>query len=287
MSINYGSSIVVTLGPNGVFASPNNLGVHRLRFSVQYRTAARPERYCARNFRAIVSVARASHPQNLRHLGTAWPESAWVVQTGQFVNAAALLFDLDVSNEQLALIEGLREAGALSFTLKLLCEVQSGVELEQGWDEIRFHVDRDAWIACMRQLGLDRVVVLEVPLPSGKGEICTAVSLLEKAREELWGGNYDGVVQKCRLAVESVQNAMKLQASIKAAVDSFACAEEKRSMNKRARALVVHEAARHYAHPALHVDANGQTFEYGRRDAAFMLALASAVVANAAGMAPV
>ena len=65
-------------------------------------------------------------------------------------------------------------------------------------------------------------------------------------------------------------------------METFARGDRK-IMSKSARALVVNEAALHYSHPAHHVDEDGQTFDYGRRDATFMLALASAVVANGAG----
>lgn len=137
----------------------------------------------------------------------------------------------------------------------------------------------------MKQFGLDRVVLLEIRLPPEQGELATAANLLAKARAELDAGNFDGVVQKCRLAIESVQKALELQPRIQGAVAAFG--RDRSRMSKQERALVVHEAARHYAHPAHHVDEDGRTFDYGRRDAAFMLALASAVVSNASGMSKV
>lgn len=273
MSITHSSDIVVNLAPGGIFGSPEGLGVHRLRFSVQYRTPARKELFTARNFRALVTVSDA-------HLGIAWPECAWIVRTGQFASDAALLFDLDLTSEQIVRIEALRSRGDLVFKLRFLCEVEHGDVVVQGTDEIRFHVNRSSWITCMTQFGLDRLILLEVDLPLEGGQLEVAVSLLKRAREELNAGNYDGVVQKCRLAIDSLQTALKLQAPTQIALDMFARGSERKRMTKRQRALVATEAARHYAHPALHVDADGETFDYGRRDAAFMLALTSAVVAN-------
>lgn len=280
-AITFGSNIVVNLSPNNVSGWPDGLGIHRLRFSVGYHTPPRKEVYVARNFRAVVEVS----PDNgQRHrLGTAWPEASWSVTTGQFSSAAGILFDMDLSPEQLVLIERLRAGGNLNFTLKVLCDVEGSSGLEKGMDEIRFAVDRGVWIQCMKQFGVDRLILLEVDLPAEEGELATAATLLKRAREELSAGNYDGVVQKCRLAIESVQKGLKLQSGIKAAVEAFIRPEDRREMSKRQRSLLVAEAARHFAHPALHVDEAGQLFDYGRRDASFMLALASAVVSNAAG----
>ena len=232
-----------------------------------------------RNFRATVTVSR-SH-EGGAHLGTAWPESAWALRTSTFAQNGSLLFDFDLRNEQLALIETLRGGGDLLFNLHFLCEVSSGDDITRGDDDVRFHVNKSSWIACMKQFGQDRIILLEVDLPTEDGDLKTAVSLLKRAREELDAGNYDGVVQQCRRAIESVQKALKLKPAINAAMAAFA--KDRRAMTKIARALVVNEAALHYSHPAHHVNEEGEAFDYGRRDAAFMLALASAVVANGAG----
>ena len=280
MSITHYSNIVADLSSNGVSGWPGGIGLHRLRFSLQYQTPARKEALVARNFRATVTVSR-SH-EGGAYVGIAWPESAWTLCTSTFAQNSAVLFDFDLRSEQLALIEQLRGGGDLVFNLHVLCEVSNQDDVQRGQDDVRYYVNKSSWIACMKQFGLDRIVLLEVDLPKQAGSLQTAVSLLKRAREELDAGNYDGVVQQCRRAIESVQKALKLKPAINAAMETFAKGDRK-TMSKRARALVVNEAALHYSHPAHHVDDDGQTPEYGRRDAAFMLALASAVVANGAG----
>jgi hypothetical protein len=280
MSITHNSNIVVNLSPGGVSGWPGGMGVHRLRFSVQYQSPARKETFVAHNFRATVTVSR-SH-EGGAYLGIAWPESAWALRTATYAQNAALLFDFDLRSEQLALIEDLRGGGDLVFNLHFLCEVSHDNDTQRGDDDVRYYVNKSSWIACMKQFGLDRIVLLEVDLPDEVGSLQAAVSLLKRAREELDAGNYDGVVQQCRRAIESVQKSLKLKPAINAAMETFARGDRK-TMSKSARALVVNEAALHYSHPAHHVDEDGQTFDYGRRDATFMLALASAVVANGAG----
>src|SRR5205814_2097536 len=115
--------------PSGVCGWPHGLGIHRLRLSVGYHTPPRKEVYVARNFRALVEVSRDSGTAH--RLGTAWPESAWSVRTGQFSDKAAILFDLDLLPEQLSLIERLRNGGSFNFTLKFLCDVEGATGLEK------------------------------------------------------------------------------------------------------------------------------------------------------------
>jgi hypothetical protein len=143
--VGYGSSILANLSPAAVHGWPGGLGLHRLRYSVQYATIARKE------------------------------------------------------------IEDLRAGGDLVFKLKLLYESQGDAGPERGSAEIQYNVNKSAWIECMKQFGLDRIVLLEIALPPERGALATAANLLAKARAELDAGNFDGVVQKCRLAIESVQ----------------------------------------------------------------------------------
>src|SRR2546422_3085615 len=177
MSITHNSNIVVNLSPGGVSGWPEGMGVHRLRFSVQYQSPARKEIFVARNFRATVTVSR-SHEVGA-HLGTACPESAWTLRTGTFAQNAALLFDFDLRSEQLALIEELRGGGDLVFSLHFLCEVSSGDDIVRGDDDVRYYVNKSSWIECMKQFGLDRIVLLEVNLPEEAGSLQAAVSLLK------------------------------------------------------------------------------------------------------------
>jgi hypothetical protein len=146
---------------------------------------------------------------------------------------------------------------------------------------VQFPVNASAWKNILAQLGTDRLVLLEVEMPDGKdSELQSAVELLRKARGELDAGNYDGVVRLCRMAIESTRKVLALESAIDNAVRLF-CQGNRKSMSKVQRGYLVSEAALHYTHLAHHVDEEGATHDYGRRDATFMLAIASAVVSNA------
>lgn len=100
------------------------------------------------------------------YLGIAWPESAWTLRTGTSAQNSALLFDFDLRNEQLAMIEELRGGGDLEFNLHFLCEVSHEDDIQRGDDDVRYYVNKSSWIACMKQFGLDRIVLLEINLPN-------------------------------------------------------------------------------------------------------------------------
>src|SRR5689334_10971954 len=143
-SITHGSDIVVNLSIAQISGWPSGLGLHRLRFSVGYTTPSRKERFVAHNFRAIVDVGRARN--EWQRLGIAWPENAWHISTGEFTNSAAILFDLDLRGEQLALIERLRAGGDLVFKLRFLCDVDNGRNLDGGDVEVEAHLNKSGWI---------------------------------------------------------------------------------------------------------------------------------------------
>lgn len=81
---------------------------------------------------------------------------------GHVAQNAALLFDFDLRSEQLALIEDLRGGGDLVFSLHFLCEVSHDNDIQRGDDDVRYYLNKSTWIACMKQFGLDRIVLLEV-----------------------------------------------------------------------------------------------------------------------------
>lgn len=284
MSITHHSSVVLDLRPNanGIDGRPG-VGVHRLRFSINYRTVAWPNKiFIARNFRADVSVVTQSL-QNETFLGRAWPENAWTVSTSPHAYDGSILFILEVTPEQLALLESARAGGSFRFEILVQCEVDDRSGIVHGsYERVQFTINASAWIDILRQLGTDRVILLEVEIPDTNiPELQSAVALVRRARREIDAGNYDGAVRECRMAIESTRKALGLTGAIDAAVRLF-CEGKKKSMTKIQRGHLVCEAALHYTHLAHHVDDEGARHEFGRRDAAFMLALASAVVANLA-----
>ena len=231
----------------------------------------------ARNFKGTVVVVCGATQS---YLGSALPENSWALQATTTPRDGQYNFRIDLRDSDIERIEALRNGGDLQFRMQVMCEISGGPEPVPAQDDVWINVDRAAWIDVMKQFGLDRRLLLEVDFPqTGNAALRTAVERLHRAREEHDAGNHDGVVRECRLALESVKNTLRLDEEIKNALAQY-CGSGRRGMSKRARALVLHELAMHYAHLAHHPDEGGETVDFGRRDAAFALAFTSAVVAN-------
>lgn len=281
MALQYEGRIFLELFPERVHGLPG-LALHRLGFSFRYMMHSYQPGIVARNFRADTTLVGQDGGQI--YIGMAQPENAWVMQATNTSKAGHYAFRINLTDEQLEKIETLRAGGDLQFLLFMMCDVSGGREALSAFDDIRIHVQRSAWLEVMKSFGVDRRVVLEIDLPDLKsGALPSAVHGLRRARTELDAGNYDGVVRECRIALESVRLAFKLDDPIRQALAQYV-GNERRQMTKGARALLLNEFAMHYAHLAHHPDDEGQRVDFGRRDAAFALAIASAVVANSASM---
>jgi hypothetical protein len=91
------------------------------------------------------------------------------------------------------------------------------------------------------------------------------------------------VVSLSRTIMDSLATSSGEKDAIRAAASKFRESRETReSMTKRERALLVHDAVRHYTHLAHHVDeSNGSAEWYSRGDAIFVLTLATAAFSEA------
>jgi hypothetical protein len=104
--------------------------------------------------------------------------------------------------------------------------------------------------------------------------------MLRQAQDHFLHGRYEDVVSVSRKLMESIRDAFGQGQAIKDAVRKFK--DDKESMSKSERSLVIQEAVRHYSHPAHHVDkATGFPEWYSRDDTMFVLATSSAVFAEA------
>jgi hypothetical protein len=274
MSLNAAGVSLLDLSPAGVHGLPG-LAVHRLGFSFQYRLHHWQPGVIARNFKAIVTL----HKQQAIYLGIAWPENAWILQATDDPTDGTFCFRIDLRDADIERIERLRQGHDLVFNLLVQCEV-SGPKMAAGTaqDNIYCPVNRATWTDVLAAFGMTRRLLLEVDLP-GDAAVGTAGSRLQRARAEHDAGNHDGVVRECRLALESIKNALGLEGEMKGAWHQYTSGQ-RRAMTKRSRALLMHDLAIHYAHLAHHPDEDGDSVDFGRRDSAFMLAITSAIVSN-------
>ena len=117
-------------------------------------------------------------------------------------------FSIGLSDAQLFAIEELRKGGNVDLRLNL---VASGFSSQYGQqavtDDIPCKVNISDWARILNEFGHGDVIVLGVHLPIGEEAVPlrSAIEFLHQANRHLSNGEYDAVVARCRLAIESVQ----------------------------------------------------------------------------------
>lgn len=221
---------------------------------------------------------------NAGQLGHALPDQATHLAPNPRGGTVYQTFGFPLSDAQLFAIEEARKGGSVELRL---CLVGTGYSPQYGHqalaDELVFRINVSDWARILGELGHSTVIALGLHLPSPKqsSALRAAIELIHGANAYLMSGDYDSAVARCRLAIESAQTVLGDDAATKAAMSAYQ--KQRTSMSTLQREQMIREAVRHYAHPAHHVDDQGNTERYSRSDATFLLAMAAAVVSRAAG----
>lgn len=277
LSLNHGSQIIADVRVQALTGQAG-IGVYQLRFSLLLviPAAAKPESYAQlRNVRA--KVLAGSEDGARKYLGLAVPEAVLSFSQRAHSQDERFLLDLTVTQEQLSALEDLRGGGGVHFELVLQGETEGQHGILRADDVVLWKANLSAWMSVLAELCVKDVVVVSVELPSytasGKGR--SAIDALRRAKEDMIAGNYDVVVSRCRLALESLRMEFG-EAGDANALESFV--KSRKAMSKRERLIMVIEAVRHYTHTAHHVDGEGRMEWYSRADATFVLSIAAAAI---------
>lgn len=279
------------------------IGGYGLAFNLRIDTAAWAQSEQAvtiESWSAMVMCSSKSGAPKL--LGKAYPVYPQIIKTYKFPNDSSVQLLVDLTAEQLALLEAARAGGDLTFKLDIRCHCvgQVGSDPEPGSDV--FHptyrtwtsdqnicnavLDYDTtineWQKVLKELDFLDLMVFSISLPSkpASKELQPAQRMLRQAQDHFLHGRYEDVVSASRKLMESIRDALGQDQAIKDAARKFK--EDRQSMSKSERSLVVQESVRHYSQLAHHVDkATGSPEWYSRADAMFILATSSAVFAEA------
>lgn len=304
-SLTFQNRIVAEARIQGLHGRPT-VGGYRLAFSLELSAISwrqLEQAVVLENWQACVSCGPKGGTMQV--LADALPEVPQILKTFEFENRTHVLFFVDLTPGQLAALEEVRNGGDLSFkfSLSTVCTGQTLVHAT-NWDKadkttpstsevdrqvtvatITYDTNLGEWAKVLNELGYAKLMVFSVTLPltDVSGKLGEAQRMLDKAQSQFIHGRYEDVVAVTRKLMESVREALSegdaLATSIKKFKDGGAAKE---SMTKLERSLFVQEAVRHYAHPSHHVEKNSGSDEwYSRSDAAFMMAMASAVLAEA------
>lgn len=279
------------------------IGGYRLAFTLEVKTLAWTQSEHAVTIDSW-SVVVMCGPRGgaLQLLGSATPEYMQVVKTYNFPGDTNFLCFVELTADQLSMLEIMRAGGDLSFNFNVMClcsgqigsnpsPTSSGFyptyrtwtpDRKASQAVISYDTNINEWQRVLKELDYLDVMTFSISIPSNPApeQLQSAQRMLRQAQDHFLHGRYEEVVSVSRKLMESIRDALGQGQAIKEAVRKFK--DDKESMTKSERSLVVQEAVRHYSHPAHHVDkATGHAEWYSRDDAMFVLATSSAVFAEA------
>lgn len=279
------------------------IGGYRLAFTLEVKTLAWTQREHAVTMDSWSAVVMCGPKGGvLELLGSAVPEYAPVIKTYDFPGNTNFLFFVELTADQLSALERMRGGGDLSFNFVVIghCNGQVGSdpaptssgfrptymtwtpERRASQAVVNYETNINEWQRVLKELDYLDVMTFSISLPSNSApeRLQSAQRMLRQAQDHFLHGRYEDVVSTSRKLMESIRDAFGQDQAIRDALRKFK--DDKQSMTKSERSLVVQEAVRHYSHPAHHVDkATGSPEWYSRDDAVFVLATSSAVFAEA------
>lgn len=287
MSLNYNSRIIADARITNVNGM-RGLGVSTLRLNVEFRKTPWKEGESQISVSVLWGIlSLRSDCGIVSELGRANPDLPIYLAPVSDGGTVHQTFSIALNTALVHAIEEARKGGNIELKLNL---VASGYHSQYGQqaiiDDISYGANLSDWARILNELGHGDVIVLGVHLPTGKEAtpLRAAIEFLHQANKYLKNGEYDAVVARCRLAIESAQTVLGDEDVTKAAMSLYQ--KQKASMSTLQREQMIREAVRHYAHPAHHVDSEGGTELYGRSDATFLLTMAAAVITRASARVP-
>lgn len=285
MSLAYNARVIADARITNV-SGVRGLGTSTLRINVEFKQAP-----WTHEFQAVADIlwgVLSLKPDvgSAGQLGHALPDQPVHLNPSPHGGAVYQTFAYPLSDAQLFAIEEARKGGGVELKLNL---VGRGFSTQFGHqalsDDVTLRINLSEWARVLGELGHSTVIALGVhlPNPNDSPELRAAIELLHSAHRDLVSGEYDSTVSRCRLAIESAQAVLGDDAATKVAVSTYQ--KQKMSMSTLQREQMIREAVRHYAHPAHHVDDQGNTERYSRSDATFLLTMAAAVVTRATARA--
>jgi hypothetical protein len=275
LSLSHYSQIIADAHVQQLTGNPG-IGLYQIRFSVELSMPAwaddNPHGVYLSDLRSRVLVG--ANGGSLSLLGMAYPEAALVLRPTRYSNRTYLLFDLDLSPQQMFELESKRGGGDLNFQLQILAQTFGPNGALAVREDAPKTVTVSDWRKVLGELGYADIMVLGFEIPKGKGGIAAAdaAKCLRQAQEDLLRGQYDAVVAKCRLAIEGLHTAFDEGKESIAAAVKFASSKDRKSMTKLERSLFIGEAVRHFSHLAHHPGSDGTQEAFCRSEALAILA---------------
>lgn len=282
MGLGYHNLVVADARVMGLHGQPALSG-YRFRISIQFLpTAGSPAHTGIQVFgiSAVVRCAGAHSPP--KYLGRAYPEAPIWLRNLEHPQPTSYLFELDLTAAHLAALEHERGGGELSFEVELHATATQQEQHVLTTAILTYTSHLSEWSRVLNEFGYADLMVIGIPIQRGGAPdlLGDARDRLSRAYQDILHGRYDDAVGRARKVIEGIWAVTGADKDAALAAKEYFAGDRKK-MTKDQRALFVQEAVRHYAHPPHHVEDDGNDAWYSAEDAAFTVALASAVLAQA------
>lgn len=182
----------------------------------------------------------------------------------------------ELSPRQIEAIEDMRLGEGLIFSARLagLARWNSGVQRVEE-DNAALHVNQGTWVEVLGELGYQKTLLLEVPVPdaSSHPEMSEAVGHLACAQQAMYRGDWREAVGSCRDVLESLSRAL---GDVEEVRNATVKSDPKADRTTRLRG--VRKALKNLCHPARHADEHAARIEWSRADALSVVSMVAALL---------
>lgn len=254
--------IIVDFEIRSLHGSPA-LGMYVLKFSVGYSMPA----YQNDNVMFHKTTAKVYVGSENAFIGVAAPEQPKTFRPNVNPQKGGLLYEMLLSSDSLEEIEKLRAGKDIDFRVDISGEYHDEYNQLCTLESIRYKANQKEWIEALKSMGFKGGIIFELPMDiHPTAEVKTALAAIEKAKEHLYYGNYDDVVAKSRIALESIiKNWGKID-SVRSSAKT-----NKKGMTKQQRFFHAVDQIVHFTHLAHHPDEDGEYISFTRSEAVFVL----------------
>lgn len=265
-----GGQVIVEFDVNSITGTPA-VGAYVLKFSLDYSMPPQDEQTYYHKTSAKVYVGNKD-----LYLGIAFPEQPKTFRPHAYPQKAGLLYEMLLSKDAIEEVEKLRSGEELNFKIEITGEYVDGMNQLCSSETLRYKSSHTEWISALKAMNFKGGLVFELPMDISPSEdVKTALSAIDKAKEHLYYGNYDDVVAKCRISLESI---ISNWGNIRAVNELIK--KDKKAMSKEQRFFHAINQIVHFTHLSHHPDENDEYISFTRSEAVFVLGATISAVSS-------
>jgi len=248
------------------------IGTYALRFSIEYSMPAHEEELAYFH----KTSAKVYVGKDNSFLGVAIPEMPKTFRPHNHEQKSGLLYEMFLSKDVMEEIEILRSGKELEFKLDISGEYYDGHNLLCDSTSARYKASQNEWIDTLKSMQFKGGLIFELPMDIAPSkEIKTALTAIDKAKHHFYYGNYDDVVAKCRISLESIISGWGEIKSIRELVKN-----DRKGMSKEQRFIHAIDQIVNFTHLSHHPDEDNKYISFSRSDAVFVLGATISVISS-------